>query len=256
MNSSCSVHSQQGCACLPTLHRVPSSSAQADMAQPHRDAPTLSIHRTPANAQQPRAQEKSLVVVVVFFFSFYCWFVENLDCEGNNFPACLLWPSNVDTRKLTKGRNSGGDLTTKGPFYSVQWVREAAREGRRTGWEESWINELKMSWNGGCLKTLGFIKACRDGAGVPEEWTALLSLTSPCPKGLGGFLSAPQEKEEMQTVLIWLHNDPLTVSQNRYCQYQHAGRHRLTAAHPSSRTYLPITFIFLAFDFFSPQTSF
>lgn len=44
-----------------------------------------------------------------------------------------------------------------------------------------------------------------------------------------------EEEGESQTVLIWLHNDPLTVSQNRYCQYQCAGRHRPNTGQYSSR---------------------
>lgn len=78
------------CSCQ---HPTGSPSAQADMAQPHRDAPTLSIHCTLADAQQqrPSAQEESpVVVVVVAFFFFLLPVCRNLDCKCNNFSACLL----------------------------------------------------------------------------------------------------------------------------------------------------------------------
>ena len=81
--------------------------------------------------------------------------------------------------KVDKGRNSGGGLATKGPIYSVQ----SGRDAQRGGWEESCINELKMSRNSGSLNTLGFIwrgvqEGGGGGGGVLEEWTARASLTS------------------------------------------------------------------------------
>lgn len=59
--------------------------------------------------------------------------------------------------KVDKGWNSRGGLATKRLFYSVQSGRDTEREGRRRGWEESGINELKVSWNSGRLNSFGFI---------------------------------------------------------------------------------------------------
>lgn len=244
-----SIHSRAVHTCK---HPIGSPSTQADMAQPHRGAPTLSIHCTLANAKQQAAKcpRKEPCADCGSFFLFLLLVCKNLCCKCNNFPACIFWPSNVDMRKLTKGRNSGGDLTTKGPIYSVQWGRDAAREGRRTGWEGSWINELKMSWNSGCLNTLGLIKAGRNRGVCPGGVDSTGFFNFPLSKGLCPHGSTSQKKtEEMQTVLIWLHNDPVTVSQNRYCQYQRAGRHRLTTAHSSYRPSLLTIFLHLVWSF-------
>ena len=171
-------------------------------------------------------------------FSPRLWFV-NTSAAVRQLPGLYLLTIKHLHAKVDKGRNSGGGLATKGPIYSVQ----SGRDAQRGGWEESCINELKMSRNSGSLNTLGFIwrgvqEGGGGGGGVLEEWTARASLTSLWPSThththslthTQDSLSALHMREEQQTVLIWLHNDPVTVSQNRYCQCQCAGRHRLTA---------------------------
>lgn len=217
INPSRAVHSQQDHVCSPLQARPP---LQADMARPHRDAPTLSIHCTPANAKlqaEPSAQEKPC------YFLFCLWFV-NTSIALQQLPGLYLITIKHLHEKVDKGWNSGGGLATKGPIYSVQSGRETEREGRRRSWEESWINELKMSWNSGRLNTFGFIqRGVQGGPGGVDS------------RGFFNFSPSEQTSSQLhlrdgvQTVLIWLHNDPVTVSQNRYCQYQRAGRHRLTA---------------------------
>lgn len=113
-----SVHSRAVRACK---HAARSPSAPADMAQPHRDPPTLSIHRTLANAKQrvakcPRKEPCCGCAPPPF----YCWFVKTSAARATTSPFVSFSPSNVDMRKLTKDQNSGGDLTTKGPIYGVQ----------------------------------------------------------------------------------------------------------------------------------------
>lgn len=118
-NLAVSIHSRPVHTCK---HAADSPSAQADMAQPHRDAPTLSIHCTLANAKQPVAKcpRKEPCCGCIFSPLFLLLVCKNLSCKCNNFPICIFSPSNVDMRKLTKDQNSGGDLTTKGPIYGVQ----------------------------------------------------------------------------------------------------------------------------------------
>ena len=169
-------------------------------------------------------------------FSPRLWFV-NTSAAVRQLPGLYLLTIKHLHAKVDKGRNSGGGLATKGPIYSVQ----SGRDAQRGGWEESCINELKMSRNSGSLNTLGFIwRGVQEGGGggpggvdstgffnfslTEHTHTHTLSLTH-----TQDSLSALHMREEQQTVLIWLHNDPVTVSQNRYCQCQCAGRHWLTA---------------------------
>lgn len=248
LNSPCSVHSQQGRTHLQTPHWVPLHSGGHGTASQRRTDIIHSLHAGQRKTASGQVPKKRALLWLWVFFLFLLLVCKNLCCKCNNFPACIFWPSNVDMRKLTKGRNSGGDLTTKGPIYSVQWGRDSAREGRRTGWEGSWINELKMSWNSGCLNTLGVIKECRNRGVCPGRVDSTGFFNFPLSKDLCLPHGSTSEKktEEMQTVLIWLHNDPVTVSQNRYCQYQRAGRHQLTAAHSSYRPSLLTIFLHLS----------
>lgn len=144
-----SIHSRTMCI---RLYTTEFPSLQADMAQPHRDAPTLSIHCTLANAKLLEAKCKRKEPC----FFFCLWFV-NTSVSVQQLPDLYLITIKHLHEKVDKGWNSGGGLATKGPIYSVQLGRDTEREGRRRSWEESWINELKMLWNSSCLNTFGFI---------------------------------------------------------------------------------------------------
>lgn len=135
--------------CVLAVTLPKSSSLQAGMAQPHRDAPTISIHRTLANAKLQEAK------FFVFFFS-CLWFV-NTSVSVRQLPGLYLMTIEHLHEKVDKGWNSGGGLATKSPIYSVQSGRDSEREGRRRSWEESWINELKMLRSSVRLNSFGFI---------------------------------------------------------------------------------------------------
>ena len=139
-------HSQQE----HVYYSTRSPSLQADMAQPHRDAPTLSIHYALANAKVQVA--KSTRKDPIFFLRFV-----NTSAPVQQLPGLYLITIKHLHEKVDKGWNSGGGFATKRPIYSVQSGRDTEREGRRRSWEESWINELKMLRNSGRLNTFGFI---------------------------------------------------------------------------------------------------
>lgn len=144
---SCHPFTAGPCVLVFTLPK--SSSLQAGMAQPHRDAPTL-FH-------SPHTGQRKTVRSQVFrFFSSCLWFV-NTSVSVQQLPGLYLMTIEHLHEKVDKGWNSGGGLATKRPIYSVQSERDTEREGRRRSWEGSWINELKMLRSSVRLNSFGFI---------------------------------------------------------------------------------------------------
>lgn len=148
-----SIHSRAACTRLYTTGSPLLAGGHGTASQ--RCADIIHSQHTLANAklQGAKCTRKGLSH---FVFPPCLWFV-NTSVALEQLPGLYLITIKHLHEKVDKGRNSGGGLTTKRPIYSVQSSREREREGRRRSWEESWINELKMSWNSGCLNTFGFI---------------------------------------------------------------------------------------------------
>lgn len=152
-----SIHS--GAMLLPATPPSPPTCRRTwhSLTETHRHDP-FTAHWPPQKLQGAKCTRKDPGL-------FSCpWFV-NTPAAVQQLPGLYLMTIKHLHEKVDKGRNSRGGLATKRPFYSVQSGRETGREGRRRGWEESWINELKVSWNSGRLNTFGFIKTSVRGGG-------------------------------------------------------------------------------------------
>lgn len=180
------------------------------------------------NCKKPSAKEKSSVFLFLpppppsplsssSSSSSSLWFV-NTSVSLRQLPGLYLITIKHLHEKVDKGWNSGGGLATKRPIYRVQSGRDMEREGRRRSWEESWINELKMSWNSGWGNIWG-VYIVRHCSGVE------LGGVSSRRSGQHRLLSHRRWAHMQQEALIWLHNGPVTVSQNRYRQCQCTRRH-------------------------------
>ncbi len=115
-----SIHSRTMCT---RLYKSESPSLQADMAQPHRDAPI--IHSP--HAGQRRTARSQVHKKRALFFSPCLWFV-NTSVSVQQLPGLYLITIKHLHEKVDKGWNSGGGLATKRPIYSVQSERDTERE--------------------------------------------------------------------------------------------------------------------------------
>lgn len=158
INSSRAVHSQRVHAQSPMRNQVPPTPfcrrTWHGLTEMHRHYP-FTAHC--ANAKKEAAiganAHKKKKRPCYFFPPHSLWFV-NTSVAVQQLPDLYLITIKHLHEKVDKGWNCGGESATKGSFYSVQSRRDARREGRRRSWEESWINELKMSC---CLNAFGFI---------------------------------------------------------------------------------------------------